>query len=144
MVLDLHRGDKESAACYYCAVMPPKNSRSKKVSQTSTVKATNAQTCCICCVQVQPSKDKALFCSGTCQQWLHRYCASVSANQYKTIKSSDSPFYCYCCYQTQKEEQLSALVRSVEAMKQEILELRVSISTEAISSKANRLVKFLI
>lgn len=98
--------------------MPPKTTKKKPVPPTSKV------SCCICCQSIQPDKDEALFCSGSCQQWLHRYCASVSEDCYKSVKSGNSPFFCFCCYRVRKEEQLSLFESSIQALKAEILELK--------------------
>lgn len=80
--------------------MPPKAGKKKTVSEVK-------ESWCICCQTIQPDKEKALFCSGSYQQWLHRYCASVSADCYKVAKSSRSAFFCFCCYWVRKEEQLA-------------------------------------
>lgn len=101
--------------------MPPKTTKKKPVPPTS---GSAKVSCCICCQSIQPDKDEALFCSGICQQWLHRYCASVSEDGYKSVKSGNSPFFCYCCYRVRKEEQLSLLESSIQALKAEILELK--------------------
>ena len=101
--------------------MPPKTARNKP----STASAVPAKaSCCICCQSVKPDKDEVLFCTGGCQQWLHRYCASVSVDGYKSMKSDNSPFLCFCCYRSRKEEQLSTLEKTVQELKAELSELR--------------------
>ena len=101
--------------------MLPKTARNKP----STASAVPAKaSCCICCQSVKPDKDEVLFCTGGCQQWLHRYCASVSVDGYKSMKSDNSPFLCFCCYRSRKEEQLSTLEKTVLELKAELSELR--------------------
>ena len=79
--------------------MPPKKKQSCKQG------ATPSEECCICCQPVTLGKDEALFCVGSCQQWLHRYCASVSAQRYQAITGDSSPFLCpNCCCEQQKEQ----------------------------------------
>ena len=48
----------------------------------------------------------------------------MSEDCYKTVKSGNSPFFCFCCYRVRKEEQLSLLESSIQALKAEILELK--------------------
>ncbi|CAI8031513.1 hypothetical protein GBAR_LOCUS17872, partial [Geodia barretti] len=81
-------------------------------------------TCVICCQSLNLAKDEALFCSGRCQQWLHRYCASVSVNAYQSIKADDSSFSCYDCYRRSKDEQLLLLEQSVLDLKAELAQLQ--------------------
>lgn len=103
--------------------MPPK--AGKKTASSVPVK----ESCCICCQTIQPDKDKVLFCSGSCQQWLHCYCASASADCYKAAKSSKTPFFCFCCYRVCKEEQLSSLLNTIQALMSEISEIKKFVST---------------
>ena len=49
----------------------------------------------LCCPQQSHSWwDKALFCEGKCQVWLHRCCVSVSSEQHKLFTTSTEPFLC--------------------------------------------------
>ena len=59
----------------------------------------SAESCCVCYQSVTVSKDEVLFCSGTCQRWMHRYCEGVRVIAFQCIKKSDSPFLCFCCHQ---------------------------------------------
>jgi len=102
--------------------MPPKKQRG---SQTSDTK----ESCCICCQAIATGKDEALFCAGKCQQWLHRYCASVSVKCYKAIIDDSRPYYCPCCYRDTQEERINALTCTVDAMKLEIAQLKEALST---------------
>ena len=63
-------------------------STSAKAESSSIVlpSAASKETCCVCCQAIHIGKDDALFCRGLCQQWLHRYCASVTVPCYKSIK----------------------------------------------------------
>ena len=109
--------------------MPPKpGKKSRKATSSSS------DQCCICYQAIGPKED-ALFCSGSCQQFLHRYCASVSESAYKSLTSENSvPFYCFCCYKAQKEEQLSNLLAVVDSLKEEINALKgAAASTTAAS-----------
>ena len=105
------------------ADMPPKATK-KKLSSSASASASVKVSCCICCQPIQPDKDEALFCSGSCQQWLHRYCASMSADYYKSAKSDNTQVFCFCCYRVLKEEQLSFLESSIQALEAERSEMK--------------------
>ena len=111
--------------------MPPKK---QKGSQTADTK----EPCCICCQPVTIGKYEALFCAGKCQQWLHRYCASVSVKCYKAIIDDSRPYCCPCCYRDNQEGCISELTCTVEAMKLEIAQLKKALSTaQAATAKPN-------
>ena len=118
--------------------MPPKATK-KKPSSSASAKVS----CCICCQPIQPDKDEALFCSGSCQQRLHRYCASVSADCYKSAKSDNTPFFCFCCYRVGKEEQLSFLESSIQAEISEMMKCTPRVSHQAaVSSNDQRTLSY--
>ena len=117
--------------------MPGKTTRKKPVATSagaagiasSTAGTVLAKTTCvICCQSLHPGKDEALFCAGRCQQWLHRYCASVSVEAYRSIKEDGSSFSCYDCYRGNKDAQLSQLERTVLELRAEISQLRSSLT----------------
>ena len=101
--------------------MPPKKKRSCKQG------ATPSEECCIYCQPVTLGKDEALFCVGSCQQGLHRYCASVSAQRYQAITGDSSPFLCPNCCCEQQKEQIAVLTNSVESLRHEITQLKESL-----------------
>ena len=82
--------------------------------------------CCICCQPISVNKDEVLYCSGSCQQWLHRYCASVTSQQYQTIKENAQSFLCPCCDRREQQEQINSLKSTVEALKLELSLLKES------------------
>ena len=82
--------------------------------------------CCIC-QPISVNKDEVLYCSGSCQQWLHRYCASVTSQQYQTIKENTQSFLCPCCDRREQQEQINLLKNTVEALKLELSLLKESL-----------------
>ena len=102
--------------------MPPKKQRG---SQNAAVK----EPCCICCQPIVIGKDEALFCVGKCQQWLHRYCASVSVKCYKAFIDDNHSYLCPCCYCESQEERITELASTVEAMRLEIAQLKRALAT---------------
>ena len=115
--------------------MPPK-SRSQRKAVTST--AATLDPCCICKQKIGP-KDEVLFCSGNCQKYLHRYCASVSESSYKSLTSEGAPpFLCFCCYRAQKDDQLIGLLSEIKKLKAEIniLKTGAAVSPSSVPSYA--------
>ena len=89
-------------------IMPTKLKTQRKAQ------AAKQDPCCVC-LQKFYAKDEILFCSGSCQRFLHRYCASVSE---QALANAD-PFLCYCCFRSQKEAQIESL-KCIESLKAEI------------------------
>ena len=111
--------------------MPPKSSK----TQHKAASAANQDPCCICLQKFGP-KDEVLFCSGSCQKYLHRYCASVSEQAFKGLASEDAdPFLCFCCFKAHKEKQVASLLSTVESLKEEINALKAA--TAATASTIN-------
>ena len=80
--------------------------------------------CCVC-LQKFTAKDETLFCAGSCQRYLHRYCAGVSEPAFKELSAEDAdPLLCFCCYRSKKEDQIDALLSTVESPKAEIHSLK--------------------
>ena len=102
--------------------MPPR----KKINPS---RSSPSESCCVCCQPVNCSKDEVLFCAGTCQQWMHRYCAGVSVNAYKLLKDNVTPFRCFCCHQLQNNEKVSLLTDTVQELKDEIALSKKSLCT---------------
>ena len=98
--------------------MPPKMRTQQKAAASGGV-------CCICC-QKFGLKDEVLFCSGSCQKHLHRYCASVSEQSYKTFISDDAlqPFLCFCCFRAQKDDEVAKLRNIVDLLTEELNALK--------------------
>ena len=103
--------------------MPPKK---KQV-------AGNAISCCICCQSIVKGKDEVLFCTGNCQQWLHRYCTNVTIQQYKDICSNNSPFQCPTCYRKHSKKPIDELTSSILALKLEVTQLKESLYPARVS-----------
>ena len=110
--------------------MPPKSRIQRK-----TVPAANSDSCCICLEKLS-SKDETMFCSGSCQKYLHRYCESVSEQAFRKLSAEDAePFICFCCFRTEKEKQVQKLLSTVESLKTELSTLKAaSAITSSLSS----------
>ena len=98
-----------------------------------TLTAATQDHCCICKQKIGP-KDEVLFCSGNCQKYLHRYCASVSESSYKTLTSEGAPpFLCFCCYRAKKDDQLMSLLSEIEKLKAEIYALKTGAAPSVLA-----------
>lgn len=99
--------------------MPPKAAKTQRKGAAS-----GSDVCSICCQKIGP-KDEVLFCSGSCQKHLHRYCASVSEQSFKMLTSGDAPpFLCFCCFRAKKDEEVAKLLSTVDLLKEEINALK--------------------
>ena len=54
-------------------VMPP-----KRVVPPKKAQARRSEQCILCTQRIADGRDQALFCTGKCQGFVHRYCAGVS------------------------------------------------------------------
>ena len=64
------------------------------------------EVCPICCDEIDDATEtsegqEALFCEGTCQKWLHRWCAGVHKDSYASLALSGKPFLCPSCCLTE-------------------------------------------
>ena len=85
--------------------------------------------CNVCCDEISADRADALFCSGECQRWLHRYCASVSVEQHKSIiANSASPFLCPTCARSAHQREIEELSSAVSALKAELSQLKEAYS----------------
>ena len=71
--------------------------RKEKKQLASDVSNTEVQ-CGLCCKPIVEDRDEALLCEGSCNAWLHRYCAGVTVSQYAALQDSPLPF-CTTCFQ---------------------------------------------
>ena len=121
--------------------MPPKKDPSKSSSKESSSRESSREstreTCCVCCQRVCTSKDEVLFCVGNCQQWIYRYCPSVSAKAYQRIRDNNTPFFSFGCYQGQSLETVAALTRTIQELRGEIDGLKQTISILAVERSSS-------
>ena len=123
--------------------MPPKrkdgkaSNASKGTNDSKDLKdsKSSAESCCVCCQSVSVSKDEVLFCSGTCQRWMHRYCAGVSVIAFQCIKESGSPFLCFCCHQIRSQDVSAQLTNKVQQLEEEIRGLKTALNSAAHHSQ---------
>ena len=79
------------------APMPKKHLRQGKVP------------CGVCRGLVVDGKDESLLCTGECELWFHRGCASVPPSHYKVLSNSEEPFLCLSCVNMQLTKEVALL-----------------------------------
>ena len=92
--------------------------------------------CDLCCEPIVDEKEDALQCEGSCQLWMHRYCAGVTQSHFKVLASGSNPFVCLHCLQ---ETHLAAVVQlqdEIAVLKAEVTELRAN-SIENCAASSN-------
>ena len=62
--------------------------------------------------------EEALFCEGTCQKWLHRWCAGVHKDNFAIIAASSKPFVCPSCCLAEHRQLITTLIATVETLKE--------------------------
>ena len=85
--------------------------------------------CDVCCSAIVEGKEVALQCEGSCQMWLHRYCAGVSVSHFKLLANSSTPFVCTYCSQQVHQATVCQFQSEVAALKAEVVELRSALDS---------------
>ena len=82
--------------------------------------------CCETIVEATEDTEgqEALFCEGTCQKWLHRWCAGVHKESYAALTLSVEPFMCPSCRLSEHCQLIKTLVETVESLKGEVQQLK--------------------
>jgi hypothetical protein len=100
--------------------MPKKKSEKKLASDASN---TEVQ-CGLCCKPVVEDRDEALLCEGSCNAWLHRYCAGVTVSHYAALQDSPLPFLCTMCSQVKQAAIIKEMQEKIDSLTAEVTELR--------------------
>ena len=59
---------------------------------------------------------QAIFCDGTCKQWIHRQCASLTVDAYTKAGKSPHPFYCLHCTVSNQKQVIDLLKEQVKSL----------------------------
>ena len=118
------------------AQSPKKKAQSAASSSSSS---SSKEPCCVCLQSITLNKDEHLFCSGDCQQRLHRYCAGVSLKCYKELNGNSDVFYCFVCSERRNKKVIATLTGTVELLRQDISDLKSSLSRVQPLSEDDRL-----
>ena len=116
-------------------------------SSSSTSSSTRGlESCPICCEVIVEANEtlegqEALLCEGTCQKWLHRWCAGVHKENFRDLASSDKPFICPLCSLAEHRLLITTLLETVQSLKEEIKQLKgerlVQLSAKNSNSEAS-------
>ena len=101
--------------------------RKKKGTNSSA----SEEQCGLCCKAIVEDCDEALFCEGSCNKWMHRYCAGVSLSHYEALQDSPLPFLCSLCVQTKHSEAIEEMKATIAALREEVKELHVALERSA-------------
>ena len=84
-----------------------KNKKRPLVAEETTSdnsKQNKGATCPICSNIIREAQQ-GIFREGTCKQWIHRQCASLTVDAYTKVGKSPRPFYClHCTLSNHKQE----------------------------------------
>ena len=105
------------------------------------------ETCPVCSDSIVDATEdvagqEALFCEGSCKQWLHRWCAGVRQGDYEPLSSSQEPFVCNLCTIELQQKQIDNLLLSVGALKETVDTLQSSVAilkSEILQLKETRI-----
>ena len=110
-----------------------KNANAKVLTSdmpTTTVDNSKSVLACpICCEEIVEATEtsegqEAVLCDGTCQKWLHRWCAGVHKEDYCALASSNKPFLCPACCLSEHRQLITSLLGTVESLKEEVRQLK--------------------
>lgn len=93
----------------------------------------NEEQCGLCCKAIIEDRDEALFCEGSCNKWMHRYCAGVCLHHYEALQGYREPFFCSLCTQSKQSETIEEMWATIAALKEEVKELHATVEGSAIA-----------
>ena len=110
--------------------MPPKrrDGRRKAGRPQDEANADTNATCDLCCKPIVEDRDEGLLCEGTCNRWLHRYCAGVTETQYEALQDSPLPFLCFMCSQSKQAAVIKVMQEKIDSLTAEVIELRSNVA----------------
>lgn len=112
----------------------------KNKPRTTTTAATAAsnEECALCCNAIVEGEEEALLCEGdgSCNKWMHRYCAGVSASHYESLVKSPLPFNCSLCVQQKQAAMIDEMKSTIAALTAEVRELRTALQSTTVRAEA--------
>ena len=92
--------------------------------------------CPICCKAILDATktregQEALECEGTCQKWIHRWCAGVHKQDYPTLSNSSDSWTCPSCHLKEYGQLIKSLVNTVETLKAEVVSLKKQVNSKS-------------
>ena len=88
---------------------------SEETNSNDTTKRSKGAICPIC-NNVVKETQQAIFCEGTCKQWIHRQCASLTVDAYTKAGESQQPFYCLHCTVSSQKQEIDLLKEQVKSL----------------------------
>ena len=101
---------------------PGGNNKKRSVTAEETTndnsKRNKGATCPIFINTVRETQQ-AIFCEGTCKQWIHRQCPSLTSltvDAYTKAGKSPHPFYCLQCTMSNQKQEIDLLKEQVKSL----------------------------
>ena len=104
---------------YFLQCTATTTTASADATAATDITATDVATCSVCSQNIVDGEEDALFCEGTCKQWVHRYCAGVPLIQFQSLSASPSPFLCSFCRQSNYDDEIYVLRTAVKSLTKE-------------------------
>lgn len=100
----------------------------KNQSKSKTSQSMTPVFCPICSDEVKKPSGrkegyKAVFCEGSCQEWVHRQCAGLSVIAYTKASKSDDPFLCPSCNIRGQSRDIADLKRTIQLLTARVCKL---------------------
>jgi len=75
--------------------------------------------------------DKAVFCEGDCQGWIHRQCAGITHPVLEKLSSESTPYLCPHCILSKQNNEISTIKETIKTVNDKINKLEGK-RTEAV------------
>ena len=75
---------------------------------------------CLICSNTVRETQQAIFCEGTCKQWIHCQCASLTVDAYTKAVKSPHPVYCLHCTVSNQKPEIDLLKEQVKSLTDEL------------------------
>ena len=109
----------------------------RKNKPRATATAVPNEECTLCCKAIVEGEEEALLCEGdgSCNKWMHRYCAGVSTSHYEFLVKSPLPFNCSLCVQKKQAAMIEEMKSTIAALTAEVSELRTALQATTVTSE---------
>ena len=104
--------------------MPPR--KNKPRTTTTAAAAASNEECALCCRAIVEGEEETLLCEGdgSCNKWMHRYCAGVSTSHYESL-----------CVQQKQAAMIDKMKSTIAALTAESGELRTALQSATVRAE---------
>ena len=91
--------------------------RSLTAEETTNVNSKrNKGAMCPICSNTVRETQQTIFCDGTCKEWIHRQCASLTVDAYTKAGKLPHPFYCLHYTVSNQKQEIDLLKEQVKSL----------------------------